>query len=219
MKKIVKVMIFVMIMCLWSMKVYGITGITLDGRFGDWADKPYVADTVGDGDFNEDLIKVSWYPDVAQNRLYMNLTRSSRYKPGKWDSYVDIIVGTESYHISINCNTNSRKVGVWLYDKSYTLLWYGSGYWSDNIDVEIYVPLTGIVDVGGSGYTMDVYAFTYSDDVPNQGPIVISTISTFPILTLIISGLIIILTYIKRRKGGCYDFFSTYLGWSSRTLK
>ena len=204
MKKTIRITVFLMFLCLWSMKVYG---VSLDGYYGDWNDKPFITDPVGDGDINQDLIQVGWYPDIVEHKLYLYLKRSNKYKPGKWDSYIDITVGTEIYYININSNTNSGKVGVWLYNKSKTLLWYGSGYWCDNLRVEFYIPLNGIVDTGGAGYSMEVNVFTSSDRVPDQGNIIISTISTYPMFTLIISGLIIILTYIKRRKGGRYDFF------------
>lgn len=215
MKKIIRVVIFMVFFCLWPVVVYA---VTLDGKFEEWSNYPYTTDPAGDGYDNEDLTEVGWYPDMEAKRLYMHLKRGSNNNK-KWNSYVNSIVGEKNYHIEITSNPNNGKVWVGLYDGSNVLLWSGTGNWCDRSNVEFYIPLVGIIDTGGAGYSMDIYAFTYSDRAPNSGTITLSTISTYPFFTLIVFGLITLVAYVKCRKDRCYDLCHVCLGKSYRTFR
>ncbi|PKM56708.1 MAG: hypothetical protein CVU98_09855 [Firmicutes bacterium HGW-Firmicutes-3] len=194
-----KVLFVITLIYLTFGQVYGTTA---EGILIDWSDKPYLIDKEGDGSKIDDLVKVSWYPDVVADKLYFRLTRSSLNSANRsWKAYIDINSEGNFFYIDIRSNPNSGKADIAIYNEAWVLLWKTTGYWCDSYNSELYIPMSYIANVSEAGYGFEIYVRTDSDKAPDVGPIIISTISTYPTITLFIVFIIVIAGSLSRRKG------------------
>ncbi len=176
--------------------------IILDGQYDDWDDKPFVTDPAGDATDIEDFVKIAWYPNGDDQRLYIYFERfgGARYTR-TWYPYMDIVIGESIYRVDLKINPRNKRVKVWLYDDFGSLLNYSTGKWGDLYEAEFFLPLDILIDAGRSGYSMDLHVYSSSDVAPDSGVITISTISTYSTLTFVTALLLIGLWYIKKKVG------------------
>ncbi|HHV98670.1 MAG TPA: hypothetical protein GXX36_03710 [Clostridiaceae bacterium] len=210
-------------------------GITLDGQFNDWSDKPGLTDPQGDEEPPEDILSVKWFPDVESGNLYLYVERlelgdkkndKDKDKDGNDDDdeYID---ENEIYNDIINnllpggnprfeywvldarfssekgdrlavivYHPPSRKVSVHLYDEDGDYLWSVTGKWGEDKKegkrIEFYIPFSQLVGSIQSGYFIKLFLRCENDRVPDSGEIIISTVSTFPVLTVTILGMFVV---------------------------
>ncbi|MDP4092063.1 MAG: hypothetical protein Q8920_01730 [Bacillota bacterium] len=121
MKKFI-IVIFVVICILYvPIPVMAASGITLDGNFSDWADKPSLSDPKGDESSFMDMVNMKWYPDSSAGNLYLycerqqgsgnNTKGNSKEKDLKYDDLYKDIIG--------NFNSNSYKYTYWLFSANF----------------------------------------------------------------------------------------------------
>lgn len=182
------------------------SGITLDGNYSDWSDKPYLNDTVGDEYSYNDIVTVRWYPDNTAKRLYFYLERkASNYS--NWSSTVYLKGENGVYSADIYYSYNNGNVNVYLYDSSNRLVWSVKGKWGDvkspGTRLEFYLPLSYLVSSTTAGYQIAVYFSSSYDDAPDLGDITISSVSTGPVVMVsgvVALNIIIIIIIRKKRK-------------------
>lgn len=201
-KKIILINVALLII-FFKYTIFAITGITLDGSFNDWSDKPSLSDTVGDEAVNYDIITVKWYPDDTAGNLYFYSERSaSANSDWSFTTYLSGDLG--AFQENVSYKRVNGTVSLRLYNSSNTQVWSASGKWGDiktpGTKLEFYVPLSYIVSTTNGGYQINASFKSSNDNVPDQGSITISSVSTGPVF--IISGVILInliLIIIKRK--------------------
>jgi len=214
-------------------------GITLDGQFNDWSDKPELTDPQGDEEPPEDILSVKWFPDAESGNLYFYVERlqlgdkkndkdKDKDENDDDNEYIDeneiyddivnnLLPGGNSRFeywvlnarfssekgdrlaVIIN-HPPSRKVSVYLYDEDGDYLWSVTGKWGEDKGkdkdggkrIEFYIPFSQLVDSIQSGYFIKLLLRCENDRVPDSGEIIISTINTYPALTVTILGLFVI---------------------------
>jgi hypothetical protein len=99
------------------------------------------------------------------------------------------------YNADVSYKRVNQNVNVTLYDSNRTRVWSGSGRWGETRTpgrrVEFKIPLTYIVSNIVSGYQIDMYFRSGKDRVPDSDVIRISSVSTYPVYTII--GLLLFL--------------------------
>lgn len=186
------------------------SGITLDGSFNDWTDKPTLDDKHGDEIPSQDLICVKWYPDISNGSLYFYAERLSGVDENKsnqyedWELNVFLSGDKDQRKATIDFHPPSQFVQVTLYDSKGKYLWSEKGKWGDGKDpgtrIEFEIPLGYIVSSITSGYQVSSYFTSGSDRAPDEGIISISTISTFPLQTMFGVGIVCLVLFVIFRK-------------------
>lgn len=170
-------------------------GITLDGAFADWTDKPYLSDRTRDESAENDLVTVRWYPDRTNGNLYLYAERLGANKHQDWTFTVSLRGDKGSITLVVDYKVTSGQVNVRAYDLSFRQLWAAKGKWGDEKEsgkrVEFYVPLTYLTDTTVGGYEIKMAVYSGIDRVPDHGFILISTASTFPLITAAILAILV----------------------------
>jgi hypothetical protein len=215
------------------------SGISLNGDFNDWSDKPLVTDPMDDEQPFRDLIEARWFPDMEEGNLYLYCERvigedkknengededgwyDEEYENGGvvYDDIYEYVFGnvlngnrrfnywllTAEFSSDLGIGIRraficyhppSRKVHVKLYDENMNYLWSANGRWGEDKNsarrIEFYVPFDQLVGSVESGYQLSLSYTCGTDRLPDNGDIIISTISTFPVGTSVVLALLVI---------------------------
>lgn len=167
-----------------------ISGITLDGEFNDWNDKPNYNLSITNSSISQ-LKSMSWYPNINDGSLYINIVRIlndiDKNKLADFDGSIYFEGDLGERRLDINYHPPSQMISLDLYDSNQSRVWSDKGKWGDKKYVEgednkleFYVPFRYLVSNTTSGYDIDMYLESSSKKIPPAGIIKISTASTFP---------------------------------------
>lgn len=189
MNKKVLFIINVLILIIFSYStVKAATGIMLDGSFTDWINMPSLADPAKDEVARNDIVTVKWYPDNTSGNLYLYAMRLASGN-SDWRFNVFLTGDLGQMQVSIYYKRLNRSVNVSLYNSKNNRVWSASGKWGDlknpGTRVEFYVPLSYIVSTPNGGYQISTSFKSGNDNVPDQGYITISSVSTGPVFIII----------------------------------
>lgn len=143
-------------------------GISLDGYFEDWTNKPILLETKDsilkwypskDGEFisfyHESNKKTSNY---SQNLKKLNLSKGLEKEAKKTDYFMKISTVYGDKFIFLYQNRND--VSIYLYDENGNQEWHSSGQWGykhgNYHEVEYYIPLNNISDTSSFDLNISV---------------------------------------------------------------
>ncbi len=166
-------------------------------ELGDKKDDKDKNNGKGDSEDMEDDDKGDEYID--ENEIYNDIMNNlpggnPRFKYWVLNAYFSSETGDKTALIVYH--PPSRKVAVQLYDEKGDYLWSVTGKWGEDKKegkrIEFYVPFSQLVSSVERGILIKLAIQCKHDRVPDSGEIIISTISTFPALTVSLLALFVI---------------------------
>lgn len=165
--------------------------IVLNGSFGDWAGKPSLSDPQGDEAPALDIGEVRWYPDNDAENLYLYVSNTmdaaTGVVPRTWKIKFHIQAEGRRFTAQATVNRINRMVSISLLNGSGRQIWAGKGKWTDawGKRVECGIPLSRILTSTEGGYEIELHISSGEDSVPDEGAIIISSISTYGAVNLL----------------------------------
>lgn len=204
--------ILLLLLILLPGHAFAASGITLDGQFSDWTDKPGLQDTRSNVPAQQDMVSVKWLPDSSDENFYMYCERLDGMNENKnnpnavdWDFEVNFSSDQGTRTAFVSYHPESRFVDVSLKDARGDSLWSSKGKWGDDKysarRVEFSIPLSFLASSPSSGYQFDMSFNSSYDRVPDTGSITISTASTFPYFSAVLMLLWVLLLVFLHRQG------------------
>lgn len=179
--------------------------IELDGDFTDWIDKALYDSRDNDPSSLESLKQLKWHLDTDQDMLYIMLhVENAKAGNGSFKTQFRSNSGNFSADTDYDTETGSVMVQVKVKNQISSF----GGNWCKLLDdgtllIEYGVPIKEFVDMQW-GYLLKFRLIGAFGDAPKNSWIEVSTISTYPVIGVIICILAISAIFIvKRKKAKC----------------